>query len=380
MRLIAKTLFGLEEILKDELNSLGAQNTDLSNRAVIFEGDKSLLYKANYTLRTALSVLMQIADFRINTVKDLYNRSLKVEWGRYLNPDLTFSIVPVVHSSLFRHSGYPGLIVKDAIADWFRKSAGRRPSVNTDDPDIVFNLHIRNSEVNISIDSSVVPLFKRGYRKAQGPAPISEVLASGIIFLSGWAFDTPFLDPMCGSGTIPVEAGLMASGIQPGKFRNFFGFQKWTDYDPHLFESIKRQYDATIINPETIIECSDISESAVEIARQNINNAGLSEIISLTRRDFNDCKGGDKPGLIIMNPPYGERLRQNDATEFYNMMGSVLKHNFQGYSACVITSDKELIKRIGLRPKLKKILFNGPLECSFVKYDLYEGSLRKKSL
>ena len=172
----------------------------------------------------------------------------------------------------------------------------------------------------------------------------------------------------------------MASGIQPGKFRNFFGFQKWTDYDPHLFESIKRQYDATIINPETIIECSDISESAVEIARQNINNAGLSEIISLTRRDFNDCKGGDKPGLIIMNPPYGERLRQNDATEFYNMMGSVLKHNFQGYSACVITSDKELIKRIGLRPKLKKILFNGPLECSFVKYDLYEGSLRKKSL
>jgi putative N6-adenine-specific DNA methylase len=145
MRLIAKTLFGLEEILKDELNSLGAQNTDLSNRAVIFEGDKSLLYKANYTLRTALSVLMQIADFRINTVKDLYNRSLKVEWGRYLNPDLTFSIVPVVHSSLFRHSGYPGLIVKDAIADWFRKSAGRRPSVNTDDPDIVFNLHIRNS-------------------------------------------------------------------------------------------------------------------------------------------------------------------------------------------------------------------------------------------
>lgn len=380
MRLIAKTLFGLEEILKDEIKSLGAQNIDPLNRAVVFDGDKCLLYKANYTLRTALSVLMQIAGFRISTVKDLYGGSLKVEWGRYLNPDLTFSIVPVVHSPLFRHSGYPALVVKDAVADWFRKFAGRRPSVNSEAPDIVFNLHIRNSEVNISVDSSVVPLFKRGYRKAHGPAPISEVLAAGIINLSGWDRKTPFLDPMCGSGTIPIEAGLLASGIQPGKFRDFFGFQKWPDYDPDLYNSMKLKYDSAISAPGITIESGDISETAVQSARQNIRSAGLSDVISLKRRDFRDCKGNFAQGLIIMNPPYGERIKQNDSEEFYNMIGSVLKHNFPGYSAYIITSDKELIKRIGLRPKEKKILFNGPLECSLVRYDIYEGSLGSESL
>ena len=241
MKFVAKTLYGLETVLADELVSLGAMEIEKVNRAVTFRGEKDLLYSVNYCSRTALSVLMNVADFRIRSKDDLYREGSKIEWDRYLDPDDTFSIVPVVNSPHFSHTGYPGLILKDAIADYFRNKFGRRPSVNTTDPDILINLHISNDNVSVSLDSSVIPLFKRGYRQEQAVAPLNEVLAAGILMLSGWKASAPIMDPMCGSGTFPIEAGLMACKIPPGKLRSFYGFQRWKDYDDVLIPVFKEK-------------------------------------------------------------------------------------------------------------------------------------------
>ena len=374
MNLIAKTLYGLENILAKELTGLGAKNVRPVNRAVIFEGDQGILYKANYCSRTAMSVLMEIAEFRIRSSDDLYKNSLRIDWKKYLDADRTFSVVPVIHSPLFSHTGYAGLLLKDAIADWFRQRTGRRPSVSTSDPDIVFNLHISNEQATVSVDSSVIPLYKRGYRKEQGLAPMNEVLAAGIVLLSGWNSTTPLLDPMCGSGTIPVEAALIASGIPPGRYRNYFGFQKWMDYDKELFNRIGEECDAAVKKPDLSITCSDISEMAVSLAKRNIDSAGLSDRISVEQKDFKDLKPEGKNGFIIMNPPYGERMKQSESENLYNMIGSTFKHNFPGYKAFLITSNKEALKQIGLKHKEKVTLYNGSLECFLVKYELYEGS------
>ncbi len=236
MKFVAKTLYGLEKVLTEEIISLGADNVTTGNRAVLFQGDKDLLYRVNYCARTALSVLMPVSDFRIRSKDDLFNGGLKVEWDTFMDADDTFSIVPVINSPHFAHTGYAGLILKDAVADYFRKKSGRRPSVNTNDPKILINLHISNDFVTISIDSSVVPLFKRGYRQESTVAPLNEVLAAGILLLSGWDASVSLTDPMCGSGTIPIEAGLISCKIPPGKFLNFYGFQRWNDFYEVLLE------------------------------------------------------------------------------------------------------------------------------------------------
>jgi putative N6-adenine-specific DNA methylase len=378
MKLIAKTLYGLEKTLYDELVQLGAKNAQPVNRAVIFEGDQYLLYKANYNLRTAMSVLCQIAEFRISSSNDLYKNSLKVSWEKYLDPEHTFSVVPVINSPVFRHTGYAGLLLKDAIADWFREKTGKRPSVNASDPDIVFNLHISNDLVTISLDSSVVPLFKRGYRKEQGAAPINEILAAGIVLLSGWKAGTTLLDPMCGSGTIPIEAAMIATNTPPGKFRHFFGFQRWKDYDEDLFRRARNESESKTQIQVIQVLGSDISEEAVSMARANVESAGLSSIISISRNDFSDLKASDNEGVIIMNPPYGQRIGTADNNNLYSMIGSTLKHNFPGYKAWLITSDKESLKQVGLKPALKTTLFNGSLECALVKYELYQGSKKTR--
>ena len=379
MKLIAKTLYGLEKTLADELTGLGAKEVQQVNRAVIFEGNTSLLYKVNYCLRSAMSVLVQISEFRIRSADDLYKSSLKVNWADYMDNDQTFSIVPVVSSPMFSHTGYPGLIMKDAIADWYRQRTGKRPSVDTKDPDIVFNLHISNDQVTISLDSSVIPLYKRGYRKEQGSAPINEVLAAGIVLISGWIGGTSFLDPMCGSGTIPIEAAMIASHIPPGRFRKFFGFQRWRDYDENLFELVKKECEAEAIIPGVRINGSDISDDAVSFAEANVRSAGLSDIISIRKDDFKDVRGLDNEGIIIMNPPYGERIDIPESNDLYGMIGSSLKHNFPGYTAWLITSDREALKHVALRPAKKTTLFNGALECVLVKYEMYQGSKKNRS-
>jgi len=374
MKYIAKTLYGLENVLASELKILGAADISVLNRAVAFSGNIKLLYITNYCLRTALSVLVITDEFRIRSGKDIYTNSLKINWGNFLDPHMTFSIVPVIKSPLFRHSGYPGLVLKDAIADWFRTKTGIRPSVDTEDPGIVFNLHISNDLVTISLDSTVIPLYKRGYRKESGLAPVNEVLAAGIIALSGWDTKSILLDPMCGSGTIPIEAAMIASAIPPGRYRQFFGFQRWKNYDRALYEEVKRESESkTNIAEAKILGC-DISEKAVSIAKTNIESAGLSEIIRIQKQNFSNLKAPESSGVIVMNPPYGRRLRISETDEIYRMIGSTLKHNFPGYSAWIISSDKESLKQIGLKPSYKKTLFNGSLECMLHGYELYPGS------
>ena len=380
MKFVAKTLYGLEAVLAEELVSLGASDIERVNRAVAFSGDKNLLYRVNYYSRTALSVLMHIADFRISSKDDLYRGGSKIDWSRYLDPDDTFSIVSVVNSRYFNHTGYPGLILKDSIADYFRKKWGRRPSVDTADPRILLNLHISNDIVTVSIDSSVVPLFKRGYRQEQAVAPLNEVLAAGILLLSGWKATTSLKDPMCGSGTIPIEAGLLACNIPPGIFRHSFGFQRWKDYDEKLFAEIKHEADIKIVSSAVKISGSDISEKAVAQARANVAKAGLQDVVSLDIADFKNLKSAEENGFIFLNPPYGERLLPAETDSLYSMIGSTLKHNFPGATAWLITSNKESLKQIGLKPAEKHSLFNGALECILLKYEMYSGTKKKLKL
>jgi putative N6-adenine-specific DNA methylase len=379
MRFIAKTLYGLEKVLSEELKSLGAGNVQTANRAVMFEGEMSLLYRVNYCVRTALSVLMPIADFRIRSKDDLYNGGSKIEWESFFDTDDTFSIVPVINSPHFGHTGYAGLILKDAIADYFRKKTGRRPSVDTDDPRILINLHISNDLVTISLDSSVVPLFKRGYRQEQALAPLNEVLAAGIILLSGWKVSETLTDPMCGSGTIPIEAGLIACNIPPGKFRNFFGFQRWKDFDEDLFEKIKIECNGQIRLSPVKLYGSDISEQTLQYAKANVEKAGLSNTIFLELSDFKNLRSVSEGGFVFLNPPYGQRIQPEEIDQLYGMIGTTLKHNFPGATAWLITSNKESLKYVGLKPKEKHILFNGALECVLLKYEMYQGTKKRRS-
>ena len=374
MKFVAKTLYGLEKVLSEELIGLGAGNVQTANRAILFEGEKSLLYKVNYSVRTAISVLMPLADFKISSKEDLYKGGSKIEWDRFMDTDDTFSIVPVINSPHFGHTGYAGLIIKDAIADYFRNKTGRRPSVDTTNPRILINLHISNDNVTISLDSSVVPLYKRGYRQEQTVAPLNEVLAAGILLLSGWNVSSTLTDPMCGSGTIPIEAGMIASKIPPGKFRQFFGFQKWKDFDEDLFEKIKLECNSQIGLSPVKIFGSDISEETLKFAKANVARAGLSDVITLEKSDFKDLKSIDEHGYVFLNPPYGQRIQPEEIDLLYGMIGTTLKHNFPGTTAWLITSNKESLKHIGLKPKEKHTLFNGALECVLLKYEMYTGT------
>lgn len=379
MKFTAKTLYGLENVLAQELGELGASDIVPVNRAVMFNGSKELLYKVNYCSRVALSVLVQLSGFRIRSKEDLYKKASEVKWSEVMDEDSTFSVAPVVLSELFDHSGYPALVVKDAIADFFRSKTGKRPSVNTTDPDVVINLHISSDHVDISLDSSVIPLYKRGYRAEQGLAPLNEVLAAGMLMLSEWDGAQSFQDPMCGSGTLLVEARLLADKIPPGKFRQFFGFTRWKDFDEELFNKVKKECEAQTINSGTLVTGSDISETAVRQAEANIRKAGLENEISVTIADFKDVNRASGNGYLVINPPYGQRLKPDEIENLYSMIGTTLKHHFAGNKAWIITSGKEYLRNIGLKPKKKFILFNGALECIFAGYELYEGSKKQAS-
>lgn len=377
MQLIAKSLSGLEEVLADELREIGAEGIKVTTRAVEFQGDKEMMYRANYNLRTALSILKPLTEFRIKSAKKLYSNALRIDWDRYMSVDQTFSIVPVVHSTLFKHTAYAGLVLKDAIADKFRSKYNRRPSVDTRSPDVVFNLRISENNVTISLDSSVTPLFKRGYRIEAARAPINEVLAAGIIKLSGWNGKTPFLDPMCGSGTFAIEAALIANNIPPGRFRSYFGFMDWSDYDESILYKIKQESE-TLKAEMRDISCSDRSLEALTIARKNIASAGLKKIIKSGMADFFESDSGGRKYTIILNPPYGERLPEDDIEEFYRKTGERLKHGYSGSDVWIITSSISGLKSVGLKPAKKYTLFNGALESKLVKYELFSG--RRKDI
>lgn len=376
-KLLAKTLYGLEDVLKSELESMGAGNVIKGKRSVSFEGDREILYRANYSLHTALTVLKPLLSFNIRKAKDIYAKSVEYPWEEIMSVGQSFSVVPVVNSSLFNHTGYPALVLKDAIADRFRKKISRRPSVNSRDPDIVFNCHISEKHVNISIDSTLIPLFKRGYRRNRPDAPLNEVLAAGIVLISGWNMRSPLLDPMCGSGTLAIEAALIARNIPPGKFRSFFGFMNWPDYDRELFEKVRRKAESMIITMQRSIYCRDISPVNIKMARANIREAGLESDIQSGIEDFLHSGSHGEQYTIIMNPPYGERLDTVNIENLYSGIGERLKHGYPGSTAWLISSNTAALNKIGLKPSKKYTLYNGKLEVKLLKYDLYSGSMKK---
>ncbi|MGL5683437.1 MAG: THUMP domain-containing class I SAM-dependent RNA methyltransferase [Marinifilaceae bacterium] len=373
MELVAKTFKGIEDILAAELEELGAQNIRIANRAVLFEGDKALMYRANMSLRTALHILMPITSFTIKREEDLYNNIMNIKWEKLFSVDKTISLHATSNSLLYKNSMYVALKAKDAIVDHFRAIYGERPSVDPKNPNVVIDIHISNDVCTVSLDSSGESLHKRGYRIKTNAAPINEVLAAAMILRTGWKGECNFYDPMCGSGTIPIEAALIAQNIAPGIFRQSFGFEHWADFDADLFSEIYND-DENEREFEHAIYASDVSPISLDIAKLNIKNANLQNVIKVKRGPFEDLKLANEPGIIVMNPPYGERLEKSFIEDFYEVIGDKLKQDCTGYSAWIISSNFDAMKKIGLKATEKHTMYNGALECKFQKYELFEGA------
>ncbi|MBQ8223203.1 MAG: RNA methyltransferase [Bacteroidales bacterium] len=374
--LVAKTLPGFEDILAEELLAIGAENVTKLNRAVSFEADKALMYKANYCLRTALRILKPIQTFTARNELMLYKKIFEIKWHEIFGIEETFAIDAVVSGNYFTHSQYVALKVKDAIADEFRNKFGARPSVDTENPDLRINIHIENEKVTLSFDSSGDSLHKRGYRKAVDKAPMNEVLAAGLIKLTGWQCDRNFVDCMCGSATIPIEAAMLAMKIPAGYFRESYGFMRWHDFDEKLWKEVRMEADEEICDFDYEIFASDHSSKAVQIAKSNIQGAHLSHDITLSQQDMFEMTPPESPGILLINPPYGERLEEKDLVSLYKNIGDTLKHNFKGYEAWVISSNQEVLKLIGLKPSEKIEVYNGSLDCRFVKFEIFEGKYK----
>lgn len=370
--MVAKTFQGLEDVLRDELISLGAENVEMGRRMVSFEGDLEMMYKANLCCRTALRILKPIEKFTAYNPDELYDVVRETEWEKYMTPETTFAIDSTVNSEDFPHSKFVTYRVKDGIVDHFRDMSGERPSIRVTDPDITFNVHIIDNRVTISIDSSGEPLSKRGYRDEQTEAPINEVLAAGIIMKTGWRGDCNFADPMCGSGTFLIEAALIAANINPGIYRKSFAFEKWADFDKELFESLYND-DSSEREFAFKIYGGDIDPEAYQIARKNIKSAQVDDMIELSCRPMSDWTDNPEAGVLVMNPPYGRRLRPEDMEELYRGIGTNLKRNFPGWHAWIIGLNDEDFDNIGLKPSMKIPMLNGSLECTLREYVLFDG-------
>ena len=370
--LIAKTFQGLEEVLAKELIDLGANNVQIGRRMVSFTGDKEMMYRANFALRTAIRILKPIKHFRATSADEVYEAVQKIDWSQYLDNDTTFAVDSVVFSTEFRHSKFVAYKVKDAIVDQFREKTGNRPNICISNPDLQLHIHIAEYDCTLSLDSSGESLHRRGYRTRQVEAPLNEVLAAGIILLTGWNGETDFIDPMCGSGTLPIEAGLIARNIAPGVFRKGYAFEKWPDFDAELLESIYND-DSQEREFEYHIYGYDNNRQAVEIATDNVRAAGLSKDIDIKLQDFKDFVQPAEKSIIVTNPPYGERISAPDLLGLYKMIGERLKHAFEGNEAWVLSYREECFVQIGLKPSLKTPLYNGSLECELRKYQLFSG-------
>jgi putative N6-adenine-specific DNA methylase len=374
MRLTATTLAGLEEVLAEELRELGASSVQPFKRAVGFEGDKEMLYRANLELRTALRVLVHLHTFKAKNEQQLYQRIFDIDWQQYMSVRDTLAVDATASSSIFRHSKYAALKTKDAICDRFRKETGRRPYVNVLNPALRINLHIHNDHCILSLDSSGDSLHRRGYRTDTGEAPINEVLAAGMIGLTGWKQDRCFIDPMCGSGTLLIEAAFQATNRAPQLNRDSFGFMRWPDYEAELWQKLVEQSKNKITEFSHGLYGYDKDFKARRMAQHNAAAAGLEGIVTIERQPIERLEAPEPSGLIVMNPPYDERMLKDDIGAFYEMIGDRLKQAFTGYDAWIISSNLDAIKRVGLRPSAKIDLFNGPLECKFQKYELYAGT------
>ncbi len=375
-KMIAKTIFGFEELLANELMSLGATEVEKGKRMVSFEGDLGFMYKLNLACRTAIRILKPISDFEAFTENGLYEGIQKIDWSLHLKPSETLAIDTTVSSEFFSHSLYVAQKAKDAIVDQFRDKYNERPSVDLQNPDLRINIHINEHLVSVSIDSSGESLHKRGYRLATNEAPINEVLAAGLVMLSGWDGQTDFLDPMCGSGTILAEATMIARNIPPNINRKSFAFMQWRDWDPSLFKTIRDSLQSKIKEPQHQISGFDIDEEVIEKARENFRTAGLEKYITVRKGDFfTSKKTSEGPLHILFNPPYNERLDIN-TENFYTSIGSTLKKNYPGTNAWFITANLDALKFVGLKASRRIEVANGQLDARLVKYEMYEGTRR----
>jgi putative N6-adenine-specific DNA methylase len=375
-QMLAKTFAGLENVLKEELIGIGATDVAIVNRGVMFSGTKETLYKANFCCHTALRILRIIGTYKVKNAHDLYTCARDINWNEYFDINQTFSVNSTVNSEAFNNSMFVSLKTKDAIVDQFRSVYNKRPSVSTENPDIRINVHASRDEVTLSLDSSGESLHKRGYRVGQNEASMSEVLAAGLLKIAGWKGQCDLIDPMCGSGTIPIEAALIARNIPPGIFRKSFAFESWKDFDEDLFEQVfNADYEITF---EHKIFAYDISSLNVKIASENARNAGLKNVIRFNVQDFSSLVPETEKGMLIVNPPYGQRMNERQIAPLYAMIGDSLKNHFRGFNAWVFSSSEDGFKRIGLRFSERIKLYNGPLECEFRKYEMYDGS-RKPS-
>jgi putative N6-adenine-specific DNA methylase len=375
--MVAKTFQGLEDVLAEELRNLGAEDVEPGRRMVAFTGDLEMLYKANLCCRTALRILKPVYKFTAADTDQLYERTKEFDWSTLMSVDSTFSIDTVAFSDEFTHSRFVTYRVKDAIVDWFKDRYGedKRPGVRLQDADVMINVHISGSDVTLSLDSSGESLHKRGYRVAQTEAPINEVLAAGIILRSGWRGESPLIDPMCGSGTFLIEAALIAANINPGVYRSHFSFENWNDFDQELFDrlynddSAERDFDFKIYG-------ADISPKAIEIAERNIKSAGVGRMIELQTRPLSSWTEAPEGGVLVTNPPYGERISADDMDGLYELIGQKLKNVFKGYHAWIIAAKNEYISKIGLAPSVKIPILNGSIECELREYVIFEGDYK----
>ena len=373
--LIAKTFMGLENVLAQELTQLGANNIQIGRRMVAFTGNQEMMYRANFQLRTAIRILKPIAHFKARSAEDMYDEVRKIDWSQYIEQGKTFSVDSVVYSEEFRNSRFVTYKVKDAIVDQFREATGTRPNISVSNPDIRLNIHIAEDQATLSLDSSGESLHRRGYRQESVEAPLNEVLAAGMILMSGWKADTDFIDPMCGSGTLLIEAALIARNINPGVFRKAFAFEKWPDFNQELFDTIYND-DSQERNFAHHIYGYDVDMKAVNTARLNVKAAGLSQTVTVEQQDFKDFKKPAEKSIIMTNPPYGERISTPDLLGTYKMIGERLKHEFGGNEAWILSYREECFEQIGLKPSIKIPLYNGSLECEFRKYALFDGKMK----
>lgn len=378
---IAKTFQGLEEVLAEELKNLGAQNIIKLKRAVSFDADQLTMYKANMALRTALHILHPIAVEKVNNADNLYSLVKSINWLRWFRKEQTYAVRAIVNNNdAFNTPLFAALKTKDAIADLFRQLTGERPNIDKDNPDVEIYVHISGQQCTISVDSSGPSLHRRGYRSGGHAAPLNEVLAAGMVLLSGWDKQSPLVDFMCGSGTILAEAALIAANKAPNLRRKVFGFHYWKNFSPELFLQARSELMEAEIEWENWIYGSDIDGRAIREARQNIEAAGIDDIVRISQGDFREKEATATPGTVIINPPYGERLKPEDVEALYKEIGDTLKQKYKGYNAWILSSNPDAVKRIGLRAAERLVLFNGALECRFLKYELYEGNKIKDSL
>jgi putative N6-adenine-specific DNA methylase len=374
--MVAKTLYGLEELLAKELIELGADNVQIGRRMVSFTGDKELLYKANYHCRTALRILKPIAEFKAKNADEVYEKVKEIDWTNYLSEKKTFAIDAVVNSITFTHSKFVSYRVKDAIVDSFTEKGLKRPSIRLNNPDLQFHIHISHEECTLALDSSGESLHKRGYRIEETQAPLNEVLAAGMILSTGWRGESPFVDPMCGSGTLLIEAVLIALNLPPGIFRDRYAFEKWDDFDAGLFEQVSTD-DSREKEFNFKAYGSDVSPNAIEAAAKNVRKAGLSKYIDLKVLPVQQLTENPGEGILITNPPYGLRINPDDLMQIYYAIGERFKHAFIGYDVWIISSSIEGLNQIGLKPSEKIKLINGDLDCEYRHYRIFPGKQKE---